>query len=168
MMQVVLIYAFAAATLGGFDSPIGAVVGGLIIGLVSELVVGYVDLIGNDLRLLPGFAARADRAAGAAPGACSAPPRSGERDAAPRRGGASRCGRCWRCWPSWRRRCSAPATSTDSARSSTSRWPRSALALLTGLQRPDLARSRRVPGHGRLHHHDPHRRLRRLVRRWPA
>jgi branched-chain amino acid transport system permease protein len=55
MMQVVLIYAFAAATLGGFDSPIGAVVGGLIIGLVSELVVGYVGLIGPDLRLLPGF-----------------------------------------------------------------------------------------------------------------
>ena len=55
MMQVVLIYAFAAATLGGFDSPIGAVVGGLIIGLVSELVVGYVDIVGPDLRLLPGF-----------------------------------------------------------------------------------------------------------------
>ena len=55
MMQVVLIYAFAAATLGGFDSPLGAVVGGLIIGLVSELVVGYVGLIGPDLRLLPGF-----------------------------------------------------------------------------------------------------------------
>jgi branched-chain amino acid transport system permease protein len=55
MMQVVLIYAFAAATLGGFDSPIGAVIGGLIIGLVSELVVGYVAVIGPDLRLLPGF-----------------------------------------------------------------------------------------------------------------
>ncbi|MFZ4518595.1 MAG: branched-chain amino acid ABC transporter permease [Microthrixaceae bacterium] len=55
MMQVALIYAFAAATLGGFDSPLGAVVGGLIIGLVSELVVGYVDVIGPDLRLLPGF-----------------------------------------------------------------------------------------------------------------
>ena len=56
MMQVVLIYAFAAATLGGFDSPLGAVVGGLIIGLVSELIVGYVAIIGPDLRLLPGFA----------------------------------------------------------------------------------------------------------------
>lgn len=55
MMQVVLIYAFAAATLGGFDSPIGAVVGGLILGVVSELTVGYVDIIGPDLRLLPGF-----------------------------------------------------------------------------------------------------------------
>jgi len=56
MMQVVLIYAFAAATLGGFDSPLGAVVGGLILGVVSELTVGYVDIIGPDLRLLPSFA----------------------------------------------------------------------------------------------------------------
>ncbi len=55
MMQIVLIYAFAAATLGGFDSPIGAVIGGLIIGVVSELVVGYVDIVGPDMRLLPGF-----------------------------------------------------------------------------------------------------------------
>lgn len=55
MMQIVLIYAFAAATLGGFDSPLGAVVGGLIIGLVSELVVGYVSFVGPDLKLLPGF-----------------------------------------------------------------------------------------------------------------
>jgi branched-chain amino acid transport system permease protein len=55
-MQIVLIYAFAAATLGGFDSPLGAVIGGLIIGLVSELVVGYVAIVGPDLRLLPGFA----------------------------------------------------------------------------------------------------------------
>ncbi|MFN7151156.1 MAG: branched-chain amino acid ABC transporter permease [Microthrixaceae bacterium] len=55
MMQIVLIYAFAAATLGGFDSPLGAVVGGLIIGVVSELVVGYVAIIGPDMKLLPGF-----------------------------------------------------------------------------------------------------------------
>ncbi len=55
MMQITLIYAFAAATLGGFDSPLGAVIGGLVIGLVSELVVGYVSIIGPDLRLLPGF-----------------------------------------------------------------------------------------------------------------
>ena len=30
-----LVYAFAAATLGGFDSPVGAVVGGLIVGVVT-------------------------------------------------------------------------------------------------------------------------------------
>lgn len=55
IMQVPLIYAFAAATLGGFDSPLGAVVGGLIVGLVSELSAAYIDWIGQDLRLLPAF-----------------------------------------------------------------------------------------------------------------
>jgi branched-chain amino acid transport system permease protein len=50
-----LIYAFAAATLGGFDSPLGAVVGGLIVGVVTELLAHYVDAIGNDLKLLPAF-----------------------------------------------------------------------------------------------------------------
>lgn len=51
-----LIYAFAAATLGGFDSPLGAVVGGLIVGVFAELTTHYVDWIGQDLRLLPAFA----------------------------------------------------------------------------------------------------------------
>ena len=37
MMQSVLIYAFAAAVLGGIDSPIGAVVGGLILGVGLNL-----------------------------------------------------------------------------------------------------------------------------------
>lgn len=55
IMQVPLIYAFAAATLGGFDSPVGAVVGGLVVGLVSELSAAYIDWIGQDLRLLPAF-----------------------------------------------------------------------------------------------------------------
>lgn len=55
IMQVPLIYAFAAATLGGFDSPMGAVVGGLIVGVVSELSAAYIDWIGQDLRLLPAF-----------------------------------------------------------------------------------------------------------------
>lgn len=50
-----LIYAFAAATLGGFDSPVGAVVGGLIVGVVTELLAHYVEPIGNDLKLLPAF-----------------------------------------------------------------------------------------------------------------
>ena len=35
-MGGVLIYSFAAATLGGFDSPFGAVVGGWIIGVSRE------------------------------------------------------------------------------------------------------------------------------------
>jgi branched-chain amino acid transport system permease protein len=43
MMQPVLIYAFAAAVLGGIDSPVGAVVGGLVLGVVLTLVGAYAD-----------------------------------------------------------------------------------------------------------------------------
>ena len=38
MMQAVLIYAFAAAVLGGIDSPVGAVVGGLLLGVLLNLL----------------------------------------------------------------------------------------------------------------------------------
>ncbi|GAB2458468.1 branched-chain amino acid ABC transporter permease [Xylanimonas ulmi] len=48
MMSPLLIYAFAAATLGGLDSPPGAIVGGLIVGIVENLAGTYVDLIGNE------------------------------------------------------------------------------------------------------------------------
>lgn len=41
LMFTVFIYASAAATLGGFDSPGGAVIGGLSIGLVQNLAAGY-------------------------------------------------------------------------------------------------------------------------------
>jgi branched-chain amino acid transport system permease protein len=51
MMLVVLIYAFAAAVLGGIDSPVGAVVGGLLIGVVINLLGAYVDFVGQELRL---------------------------------------------------------------------------------------------------------------------
>jgi branched-chain amino acid transport system permease protein len=51
-MGAVLIYSFAAATLGGFDSPIGAVVGGWIIGVTETLAGHYVDFIGADLKIL--------------------------------------------------------------------------------------------------------------------
>jgi len=50
-----LIYAFAAATLGGFDSPLGAVVGGLIVGLVTVLAGGYIGFVGEDLKLVAAF-----------------------------------------------------------------------------------------------------------------
>jgi branched-chain amino acid transport system permease protein len=51
MMIVVLIYAFAAAVLGGIDSPVGAVVGGLLLGVVINLLGAYVDFVGHELRL---------------------------------------------------------------------------------------------------------------------
>ncbi|MBL1075316.1 branched-chain amino acid ABC transporter permease [Nocardia sp. 2] len=51
MMGGVLIYAFAAATLGGFDSPGGAVVGGLIVGVAETLTGAYVDVIGTELKI---------------------------------------------------------------------------------------------------------------------
>ncbi len=55
MMFSYLIYASAAATLGGFDSPGGAVVAGLIIGVLESLVGGYVSFIGSDLKLAVAF-----------------------------------------------------------------------------------------------------------------
>ncbi|MEJ7792167.1 MAG: branched-chain amino acid ABC transporter permease [Gaiellaceae bacterium] len=51
MMQAILIYAFAAAVLGGIDSPLGAVVGGLLLGVGLNLIGNYVDFVGADLRL---------------------------------------------------------------------------------------------------------------------
>ena len=51
MMQVTLIYAFAAAVLGGIDSPIGAVAGGVLLGVGLNLIGEYVDFVGADLRL---------------------------------------------------------------------------------------------------------------------
>jgi branched-chain amino acid transport system permease protein len=42
MMAAVLIYAFAAAVLGGIDSPLGAVVGGLTVGVLLNLL-GYLS-----------------------------------------------------------------------------------------------------------------------------
>jgi branched-chain amino acid transport system permease protein len=51
LMAAILIYAFAAAVLGGIDSPIGAVVGGLTLGVGLNLIGTYVDFVGADLRL---------------------------------------------------------------------------------------------------------------------
>ncbi|MGW4368975.1 branched-chain amino acid ABC transporter permease [Nocardia takedensis] len=51
MMGGVLIYAFAAATLGGFDSPGGAVAGGLIVGIAETLTGAYVEFIGTELKV---------------------------------------------------------------------------------------------------------------------
>jgi branched-chain amino acid transport system permease protein len=51
MMQAVLIYAFAAAVLGGLESPVGAVVGGLALGVMLNLLGTYVHFVTSELRL---------------------------------------------------------------------------------------------------------------------
>jgi branched-chain amino acid transport system permease protein len=54
MMGGVLIYAFAGALLGGITSPLGAVAGGLIVGVTENLVGTY--LIASQLKLTVAFA----------------------------------------------------------------------------------------------------------------
>lgn len=56
LMQPILVYAFAAAVLGGLESPAGAVVGGLTLGVFLELIVGYVPEISSELQLPFAFA----------------------------------------------------------------------------------------------------------------
>jgi branched-chain amino acid transport system permease protein len=56
MMQTVLLYAFAAAVLGGMDSPLGAVVGGLVLGVGLNLLGTYVHWVGGELRLAASLA----------------------------------------------------------------------------------------------------------------
>ena len=52
LMFSVFIYASAAATLGGFDSPGGAVISGLGIGVGEQLVAGYAPgWVGQDMKL---------------------------------------------------------------------------------------------------------------------
>ena len=50
MMSGILLYAFAAALLGGIDSPGGAVLGGLVVGVLENLLGAFV--IGNELKLV--------------------------------------------------------------------------------------------------------------------
>jgi len=51
-MQVVIIYAFAAAVLGGIESPVGAVIGGLALGVAINLLGTYFPgQITPDMRL---------------------------------------------------------------------------------------------------------------------
>ncbi len=49
MMAGILLYGFAAALLGGIDSPLGAVVGGFVVGVLENLLGAYV--IGTELKL---------------------------------------------------------------------------------------------------------------------
>jgi branched-chain amino acid transport system permease protein len=55
MMDGILIYAFAAAVLGGLESPAGAVVGGLAIGVTLNLLSAYVSWITPELLLPAAF-----------------------------------------------------------------------------------------------------------------
>ncbi|TFL13195.1 branched-chain amino acid ABC transporter permease [Pusillimonas caeni] len=50
IMQGVIIFAIAAATLGGLDSALGAIVAGIAIGIVENLAGSY--LVGSDLRIV--------------------------------------------------------------------------------------------------------------------
>lgn len=56
MMVSVVIYALAAATLGGWDSPAGAIVGGLVVGVAESLCATFVEFIGSDLKVGVPFA----------------------------------------------------------------------------------------------------------------
>jgi len=49
MMMGVLLYAFAGALVGGIDNPVGAVIGGFIVGILENLVGTYV--VGTELKL---------------------------------------------------------------------------------------------------------------------
>jgi branched-chain amino acid transport system permease protein len=42
-MDSLIVFGFVAAVLGGLDSPVGAIVGGLILGLALSYIAGYVD-----------------------------------------------------------------------------------------------------------------------------
>jgi branched-chain amino acid transport system permease protein len=49
MMSGILLYAFAGALLGGIDSPLGAVLGGFMVGVIENLGGAY--LVGTELKL---------------------------------------------------------------------------------------------------------------------
>ena len=49
MMAGILLYGFAAALLGGIDNPVGAVLGGFVVGVLENLLGAYV--IGTELKL---------------------------------------------------------------------------------------------------------------------
>lgn len=53
LMFTVFVYASAAATLGGLDSPGGAVIGGLLIGVIENFAAGYApSWIGQEMKLV--------------------------------------------------------------------------------------------------------------------
>jgi branched-chain amino acid transport system permease protein len=53
LMQTILVYALAAAALGGFDSIWGAIVAGLVVGVADGLTIQYVDALDGIEVVLP-------------------------------------------------------------------------------------------------------------------
>ena len=54
-MSGVLLFAFAAAAFGGFNSMLGAVLGGIVVGVSQNLGATYIPAIGHDLDLVVPF-----------------------------------------------------------------------------------------------------------------
>ena len=50
-MQAYIVYAFAAAVLGGIESPVGAILGGLALGVTINMLGTYVDFITPEMEL---------------------------------------------------------------------------------------------------------------------
>ena len=50
-LTMLLIYGFAAAVLGGLTSPLGAVIGGFLVGIFENLAGTYIPGVGNELKL---------------------------------------------------------------------------------------------------------------------
>jgi len=51
MMLSILLYGFAGAVLGGLTSPVGAVVGGFLVGIIENIAGTYIPVIGGELKL---------------------------------------------------------------------------------------------------------------------
>ncbi|HVV93154.1 MAG TPA: branched-chain amino acid ABC transporter permease [Hyphomicrobiales bacterium] len=51
MMQSILLYGFAGAVLGGLSSPAGAVVGGILVGVIENLAGTFLPEVGRELKL---------------------------------------------------------------------------------------------------------------------
>jgi len=51
MMSSILLYGFASAVVGGLTSPVGAVTGGLMVGVIENLAGTFIPVIGRELKL---------------------------------------------------------------------------------------------------------------------
>ena len=51
MMLSILLYGFAGAVLGGLTNPLGAVIGGFLVGIIENLAGTYLGEVGAELKL---------------------------------------------------------------------------------------------------------------------